>query len=117
MECIFFLFLMIFAVAWVVNELSEKNLDHRIEQALANNNFEEFKRLINLRIERQRKKVKSYRRAQADQRYLDAFLVLDAADDGIFVPGDENIFDELDPPEDLYYDDYQDEEGYYTDDW
>lgn len=56
--------------------------------------------------------------AAEDQKYWEALIVLDAAEQGFFWPGGERVFEALDKPETesyRYTDDWQDYDDYYDD--
>ena len=95
MEYIFGLFILLLWAIWELDQYSQKNLDRRIDRASREGNTEELSRLIQVKMERQRREMDAVSQAEANQRYFDAFLVLDAADDGVFLPYGESVFDAL----------------------
>jgi hypothetical protein len=94
----------IFGIIWIYKQYKEAKMESEIEQAKKNHDYLTEFRLI----QQQRAQENERRQAQLqdapDQKYLDALLVLDAAEHGIFIPGDEEVFHALDedrsmPPE------------------
>lgn len=63
----------------------------------------------------QRKENHSFQSSQEDRNYWNALMVLDAAEHGVFWPGAETAFEELDEPPPDFFDDYNDE--YYQNDY
>jgi hypothetical protein len=95
---------MICSIAWLVQYLSDQNLERQINQARQAGNAEELQRLNRLRYEREQNKRRVQKASEADQRYFDAIMVLDAAEHGVFVPNPEQYFNRLgqDPADDQY---------------
>jgi len=49
-----------------------------------------------------------------DSRYLERIFILDAAANGVFVPGAERVFDDEENEDDGYYEDYEDDYEHYS---
>ena len=49
-----------------------------------------------------------------DNRYLDRIFILDAAANGVFVPGAERVFDDPEGEDARCYEEYEDESNYYS---
>lgn len=57
----------------------------------------------------------AYRRpANDDDRYMDRIFVLDAAANGVFVPGAERVFDNPEDKDDGHYENYEDDYESYS---
>ena len=93
--CIILFFVMICSIAWLAEYLTDQNLERQIKQARQAGNAEELQRLNRLRYEREQNKRRAQKASEADQRYFDAIMVLDAAKHGVFVPNPADYFDHL----------------------
>ena len=119
--CILGFMALIGGIVWLIQRQSDQDLERQTQQALKNGNMQEFSRLSGIRLAREQKKRQAQRENAANQRYLDAIMVLDAAEHGVFVPDPEQVFDHLDDdPEDDREDSYEDypvEEDDYPEDY
>ena len=107
--CILGFMALIGGIVWLIQRQSDQDLERQTQQALKNGNMQEFSRLSGIRLAREQKKRQAQRENAANQRYLDAIMVLDAAEHGVFVPDPEQVFDHLDgDPEDDREDSYED---------
>lgn len=111
MEILFGLLLILIFVLWEIDRIIQRSIDRRIDRASREGNFDELTKLIQIKIKRQRKQRDAASRTEMDQRYLEALLILDAAENGVFLPDGERYFEALDQPEyrEYDYDDYGDE--------
>ena len=130
MECFTILFLgiiMIIGVAQLVKRSNDRNLQKQIKAAVKRGDYVEYIRLSNLRNKRENKLQGAQGNYPTDLDYLEAMIVLDAAENGIFFPGGHQVFERLDRRnpekypeyEDEYYEEYYDEydESEYSDHW
>ena len=117
MECIFALFILLLGAVWALDQYSKKNLDRRIDRASREGRAEELSCLIQIKIERQRKEMEAASQVEANRRYFDALLVLDAAENGVFLPDGERYFEALDQQDyhDFGYEEFGDDSHYYDD--
>jgi alkanesulfonate monooxygenase SsuD/methylene tetrahydromethanopterin reductase-like flavin-dependent oxidoreductase (luciferase family) len=118
--CILGFMALIGGIVWLVQRQSDQDLERQTQQALKNRDMQEFSRLSSIRLAREQKKRRVQRENAANQRYLDAIMVLDAAEHGVFVPDPEQVFDHLDDDQENNYenepgDDY--EEDNYPEDY
>ncbi len=68
MEYIFGLFVLLLGAVWALDQYSKKNLDRRIDRASREGNAEELSRLIQIKIERQRREMEAASQAEANRR-------------------------------------------------
>jgi type II secretory pathway pseudopilin PulG len=123
--CIIGIIALIGGIVWLVQRRSDQDLERQIQQALKEGNIRDLRRLNSIRLEREQKKRQAQKENAANQCYMDAFMALDAAEHGVFVPNPEQVFDHLeDDPGDDYEDDprgnYEntpDEEDNYPEDY
>ena len=113
--CILGFFLLIGGIIWLVQRQSEQDLARQTQQALKDGNMGEFSRLTSIRLEREKKMRQAQQANAANQRYMDAIMVLDAAEHGVFVPNPEQVFDQLDDdPDNDYQDDSENDDDDYN---
>jgi hypothetical protein len=130
MECFTFIilgFILFMGIAQVFDWIKGKNLDKQISEALENGNLSEYFRLVNLKNVKDNKLQGAQGNYPTDLDYLEAMIVLDAAENGVFFPEGQQVFERLDNRnpeyypeyEDEYYEEYYDEydEGEYSDHW
>jgi hypothetical protein len=99
--CFWGIFLLIAGVAWIIESSSSKKTG-----GLNNSRY------------------RAQNRVDPNKKYIDAIFVMDAAEHGVFVPGAERVFDELDQDEEGEQEhsnndwvDYGDDEDYGYDDY
>lgn len=97
---------------WGLGWIATHDLDQRIEEALRDGDTETYHRLLNEKIEVQRWQQETLR-ANDDQRWMQAFMLLDAAEHGIFLSDPDAVFGGQDTHEYQYdgYDDWRDYDG------
>ena len=117
--CFMGFILLICGIAWLVQHLSDQDLESQIRRASLDGNTSDLQRLYRIRREKEQKKRQAQQRAAAvDQGYMDAIMVLDAAEHGVFVPNPEQYFDHLgeDPADDYEDDRWDNDESRNNDD-
>jgi len=130
MDCVTFLFFGIIVVVGI-SQLIEKKKTNRFQQqimeAYRNGDYAEILRLTNERDRRAGGANQAGRNSPGNLDYLEAMIVLDAAEHGIFTPNGNIVFDRMNGQdgdstaenEPDYFDQYYDEidQGEYSDHW
>ena len=108
----FFIFLLFFGAVWLYQKWGEKELDKKIKRAWQNHDYLNYPILIEEKRKKFQEREVAKRQATQDHKYLDALITLDAAEHGIFLPRDEEVFNTLDeePHVDDLENDYRMEE-------
>ena len=130
MECFTILFLgilSIIGVAQLVKRSNDRNLQKQIKAAVKRGDYVECIRLSNLRNRRNDKLQGAKGNYPSDLDYLEAMIVLDAAENGVFFPDGHQVFERLDNRNPEHYPEYEQEyyeesydeydEGEYSDHW
>ena len=120
----FVLIFVVIMVAWTVDQWKknekDRNLTERMQAAQREGDWPEFFRLNTDRESlRRQRALEDQRNARQNERAWEALLVLDMAENGIFIPGTEQVFDEMDRPvEDEHEEpEYYADEDYGYDEW
>lgn len=127
MDCISFFFIGLIVLIGILQSIDwirEKMLDNKISSAASKGELSEYRRLLGIRHKRVTNISQANNNSQSDLDYIEAMVVLDAAENGVFFPDGHKVFERLDKRN--YYDDmetfiddmdYFDEDFYDEDDY
>lgn len=120
MDCISFFFIgliVLIGISQSIDWIREKMLDNKISSVASKGELSEYRRLLGIRHKRVANISQANNNSQSDLDYIEAMVVLDAAENGVFFPNGHKVFERLDKRN--YYDDidYFDEDFYDEDDY